>query len=66
MLIQAARDLPIYWALAANDLSALSRLLAGAWTGLGIAAGQRVALYDYATSPLVVYASWLASISPER
>jgi len=57
VLIQAARDLPIYWALAANDLSALSRLLAGAWTGLGIAAGQRVALYDYATSPLVVYAS---------
>jgi len=57
VLIQAARGLPIYWALTASDLSALSTVLAGSWTRLGIAAGQRVALYDYATSPMVVYAS---------
>jgi phenylacetate-coenzyme A ligase PaaK-like adenylate-forming protein len=57
VLIQAARGLPIYWALTASDLRALSTVLAGAWTSLGIAAGQRVALYDYATSPMVVYAS---------
>jgi phenylacetate-coenzyme A ligase PaaK-like adenylate-forming protein len=57
VLIQAARGLPIYWALTASDLSALSTVLAGSWTRLGITAGQRVALYDYATSPMVVYAS---------
>ncbi len=57
VLIQVARDLRIYWALAASDLKALSTVLAGSWTRLGIAAGQRVALYDYATSPMVVYAS---------
>ena len=57
VLIQAARDLPIYWALGAGDLKALSALLAGAWASLGITAGQRVALYDYATAPTVVYAS---------
>src|SRR3990172_8677654 len=51
VLIQAARDLPIYWALAANDLSALSRLLAGAWTGLGIAAGPRGGAYGHAPAP---------------
>jgi len=57
VLIQAARGLPIYWALAASDLSALSTVLAGSWTRLGVTSGQRVALYDYATSPMVVYAS---------
>lgn len=57
VLIQAARGLPIYWALTASDLRALSTVLAGAWTNLGIEAGQRVAFYDYATSPMVVYAS---------
>ena len=57
VLMQAARDLPIYWALAARDLKALSTLLAGSWASLGITAGQRVALYDYATAPMVVYAS---------
>src|SRR5574341_275616 len=57
VLIQVARDLPIYWALAASDLNALSTVLAGSWTRLGITAGQRVALYDYATAPTVVYAS---------
>lgn len=57
VLIQVARDLPIYWALAARDLNALSTVLAASWARLGIAAGQRVALYDYATSPMVVYAS---------
>jgi phenylacetate-coenzyme A ligase PaaK-like adenylate-forming protein len=57
VLIQVARDLPIYWALTASDLNAISVFLAGAWTRLGITAGQRVALYDYATSPMVVYAS---------
>lgn len=57
VLIQTARGLPIYWALTASDLRALSRVLAGAWTSLEITAGQRVALYDYATSPMVVYAS---------
>jgi phenylacetate-coenzyme A ligase PaaK-like adenylate-forming protein len=55
--IQAARGLPIYWALTASDLSALATVLAGSWTRLGITSGQRVALYDYATSPMVVYAS---------
>jgi phenylacetate-coenzyme A ligase PaaK-like adenylate-forming protein len=57
VLIQAARGLSIYWALTAGDLRALSAVLAGAWRSLGIAAGQRVAFYDYATSPMVVYAS---------
>ena len=57
VLIQVARDLPVYWALAARDLNALSTVLAAAWTRLGITAGRRVALYDYATSPMVVYAS---------
>lgn len=57
VLLQVARDLPLYWALAAGDLNALATALAGAWAGVGIAAGQRVALYDYATSPMVVYAS---------
>jgi len=57
VLIQVARDLPIYWALAARDLNALSTVLAGSWTRFGVTAGQRVALYDYATSPMVVYAS---------
>lgn len=57
VLIQAARGLPIYWALTAGDLRGISAVLAGAWRSLAIAAGQRVALYDYATSPMVVYAS---------
>jgi phenylacetate-coenzyme A ligase PaaK-like adenylate-forming protein len=57
VLIQAARGLPIYWALAASDVRAFSTVLASGWTDLGIKAGQRVAFYDYATSPVVVYAS---------
>jgi phenylacetate-coenzyme A ligase PaaK-like adenylate-forming protein len=57
VLIQAARGLPIYWALTASDLSALSTILAASWTRLGITAGQCVAFYDYATSPMVAYAS---------
>jgi phenylacetate-coenzyme A ligase PaaK-like adenylate-forming protein len=57
VLIQAARGLPIYWALTARDLSALSTVLAASWTSLGITAGQRVAFYDYATSPMVVFSS---------
>jgi phenylacetate-coenzyme A ligase PaaK-like adenylate-forming protein len=56
-LVQVARGLPIYWALTASDMDRLSTVLAGSWTQLGITAGQRLAFYDYATSPMVVYAS---------
>lgn len=56
-LVQVARDLPLYWALAASDLNSLAGLMAGSWRRLGIRAGQRIAFYDYATSPIVLYAS---------
>lgn len=57
VLVQATRDLPVFWTLGRRDLSAMARSLADTWRALGVAAGQRVVLYDYATSPLVLFAS---------
>lgn len=56
-LPQVARDQPLFWALSSDDLNAMARLIAGAWSRLGIGAGSGVAFYDYATSPCVLYAS---------
>lgn len=57
VLIQATRDLPVYWALGRSDLRAMAESLATTWRALGAAPGDRVLLYDYSTSPLVAFAS---------
>jgi len=57
VLIQATRDLPVYWALSRGDLRAVAESLATTWTALGVAPKERVLLCDYATSPLVAFAS---------
>lgn len=56
-LVQATRDLPLFWQFGDSDMTAMAQSLAGAWHSLGVQAGERVVLYDYATSPLVLFAS---------
>lgn len=57
VLVQATRDLPLFWQLGENDMTAMAQGLASVWQSLGVEAGERVVLYDYATSPLVLFAS---------
>ncbi|HSL25960.1 MAG TPA: hypothetical protein VLA54_06715, partial [Acidimicrobiia bacterium] len=54
---QVARDLPLFWALDAGDVDRMARELASSWIELGIVPDERVALYDYSSSPIVAYAS---------
>lgn len=55
--VQVARDLSLYWAFARADLRALAAVTVRAWLRLGVSPGQRVAFYDYATSPAVMFTS---------
>lgn len=55
--VQVAQDLSLFWALGVDDLARMAGVLADAWEQLGIVEGDRIALYDYATSPMVVFAS---------
>lgn len=55
--VQVAEDLSVYWALDVGDLSRISRVLASSWGDLGVVSGERVGLFDYASSPMVAYAS---------
>ncbi len=57
VLVQATRDLPVFWKLDKNDMTAMASGLAATWQSLGVSAGEQVVLYDYATSPLVLFAS---------
>lgn len=56
-VIQAGDGLPLYWALGRTEMAEAARALAHSWRGLGIRPGQRVAIYDYGTSPLTLFAS---------
>lgn len=56
-LLQAAQGLPVYSALGRHDLIALAQSLAVTWRSLGVVEGECVLLHDYATSPLVAFAS---------
>jgi phenylacetate-coenzyme A ligase PaaK-like adenylate-forming protein len=56
-LLQAAQGLPVYSALGRHDLIALAQSLAITWRMLGVVEGESVLLHDYATSPLVAFAS---------
>jgi len=57
VMVQIAHDLLRYWGLARSDLANLGRALASCWRRLGVERGATVAIYDYATSPLTLYAS---------
>jgi phenylacetate-coenzyme A ligase PaaK-like adenylate-forming protein len=45
-------EVPLYTALDANELSIYADALRRCWSLLGIAKGDRVAIFDYGTSPL--------------
>jgi len=55
--LQLEYDSPLYLALSPAELQLYAEALRRCWLGLGLAAGYRVAIYDYGTSPL----SYLAS-----
>lgn len=57
VLVQIARDLPLYWSFSRSDLRAMAELTAETWRHVGVAEGSRIAFYDYATSPTVLFSS---------
>ena len=56
-MFQVGDQLPHYWAMAPQELAAAGHVLADCWRKLGIRQGDRVAIYDYGTSPLTLFAS---------
>lgn len=56
-ILQVADGLPLYWALGQGDMAGAGAALAHCWRRLGIGPGDRVAIYDYGTSPLALFAS---------
>jgi hypothetical protein len=56
-IVQACADAPVYWGLSAGDLDAMGATLATCWRSLGLVDGDRVLLYDYGSSPVVLFAS---------
>jgi phenylacetate-coenzyme A ligase PaaK-like adenylate-forming protein len=56
-VLQACADAPLYWGLDRPDLDAMGEVLEGCWRALGVQAGDRVAIHDYGSSPVVLYAS---------
>lgn len=56
-MFQMGDQLPLYWALLPNEMAAAAEVLAECWSTVGIRQGDRVAIYDYGTSPLTLFAS---------
>lgn len=56
-ILQVGDGLPLYWALGRQDMAGAAAALAHCWRQLGIGAGDRLAVYDYGTSPLALFAS---------
>jgi phenylacetate-CoA ligase len=57
VILQVADGLPLYWALGPREMAGAAAALARCWQQLGIGPGDRVAIYDYGTSPLALFAS---------
>ncbi len=57
VILQVGDGLPLYWALGPRDLAGAAAALAHGWRQLGLGPGDRVAIYDYGTSPLTLFAS---------
>jgi phenylacetate-coenzyme A ligase PaaK-like adenylate-forming protein len=57
VIVQASKDLTLYWALTGHELEAMAAALARCWLALGAQRDDRIAIYDYGTSPLALYAS---------
>lgn len=57
VVFQAGDGLPLYWALEPGDMAGVAAALAQSWRHIGIGPGDRVAIYDYGTSPLTLFAS---------
>jgi len=57
VVVQVGEGLPLYWGLVGGDLEAMADVLAFCWRRLGLRRGDRVAIYDYGTSALVMFAS---------
>jgi len=57
LVAQVGEGLPIYWGLRDGDLQAMADVLAYCWRQLGVRRGDVVAIYDYGTSALVMFAS---------
>ncbi len=57
VVVQVGEGLPLYWGLDEGDLEAMAAVLAFCWRWLGIGRGDKVAIYDYGTSALVMFAS---------
>ncbi len=57
LMVQVGEGWPLYWAFQRRDLQRMAHVLAYCWQRLGVRPGHTVAIYDYGTSPLVMFAS---------
>jgi phenylacetate-coenzyme A ligase PaaK-like adenylate-forming protein len=57
VFLQVAESLPVYWGLRSADLDLTAQALAAVWHYLGIERGSTVAFFEYASAPVVAFAS---------